>query len=120
MALLAVMSEKKKITLPRLSSRVPQSFKDRVDDLKTNLQRRRRWFYNGEKLSEEGIVATAVMEFMSLDDDGKAAVLERHIPAIEAMFDAMKEEKAAQEREEVDLIPGERRVTPKPKRKGAV
>jgi hypothetical protein len=118
-ALLAIMSERKKKTLPRLSSRVPESFKERVEDLKTELQRRRRWFYNGEKLSEEGIVATAVLEFLSLTIEQQGAILDRHIPAIEAMFDAMKTVGPEGESGRIVIEPEREEEPRKLKRKGA-
>lgn len=98
---------------PKLTSRTPASFKEKVEDMKTILQREKRWLYCGEKISLEAIVNVAVLEFISMEPSARAKVLARRIPEIEAMFEA----------EDNPIVPeptvgvGEGEFTDKPKAK---
>jgi hypothetical protein len=85
-ALLSAMRERTQNT--KLTARTPNSFKEEVEDLRTALQRERRWFYCGEKISLEAIINVAVLEFLRMEPQARALVLQSRIAEIEAMFDA--------------------------------
>lgn len=92
------MGQSKKAGLPRICLRAPKAFHHRVQDAKTRLRRKDRWFYDGEPLTQEALVAAALLEFMGLDEKHQAKVLDKHLPAMEAMFLEMSAE-AARRRE---------------------
>lgn len=101
MSLVARMSRKKQ--LPRVSSRVPSAFKDRVDTLKVVLRAPRRWFPSGEKLSEEAIVASALLHFMDAPFEEQARILDRWVSVYD---DMMEQELLRSSGEDVDLVAG--------------
>jgi hypothetical protein len=86
MSLLAIMGDRKQN--PKLTARTPSLFKEEVEDLKTALQRERKWFYCGEKISLEAIVNVAVLEFLRMDPVSRAKLLQPRIDELEAMFEA--------------------------------
>lgn len=101
MALLTIMEEKQ--SMPKLTSRTPASFKEEVEDLRTRLQRQKRWLYRGEKVSLEAIINVAVLEFLRMDLPHQAKILAARIPELEAMFEAEK----GREPTPPDVFPGE-------------
>lgn len=101
---------------PKLTSRTPASFKEEVEDLKTMLQRQRRWFYRGEKISLEGIINVAVLEFLRMSPEARERIIQPRIDELEAMFEAESPDARDQE---PDVYPGEQRKSPRPKKGGA-
>lgn len=71
----------------KLTARTAASVVEGVDTLIARL-RRRGYQFRGRKLGVEGLVGAVVLDFLSWPEARQKELLERQIPALEALLDA--------------------------------